>query len=74
VFRWLKAQGGLNAAELARTYNCGVGMVVIVAPERAEAVSATLAGQGESVRRIGAVVADASHSVAIVGTEAAWAV
>ncbi|WP_395675341.1 phosphoribosylformylglycinamidine cyclo-ligase [Inquilinus sp.] len=74
VFRWLKAQGGLNAVELARTYNCGIGMVVVVAPERADAVSAILAGQGETVHRIGRVVADAGHSVAIAGTEAAWAV
>ncbi|MGO4727076.1 MULTISPECIES: phosphoribosylformylglycinamidine cyclo-ligase [unclassified Inquilinus] len=73
AFRWLKAQGGLSAAEMARTFNSGIGMVVIVAPERVEALSAILTGQGESVHQIGRVVVDAGHSVKISGAEAAWA-
>jgi hydrogenase maturation factor len=45
-----------------------------VAPEKADSVSAILSSLGETVHRIGRVVADAGHSVVIAGTEAAWAV
>jgi phosphoribosylformylglycinamidine cyclo-ligase len=73
VFRWLGSQGGLSTAELARTFNCGIGMVVIAAPDRAEALTAILADHGETVYRIGQVVADAGRSVAIAGADSAWA-
>ncbi|HRL35184.1 MAG TPA: AIR synthase-related protein, partial [Neisseria sp.] len=38
-----------------RTFNCGIGMVVIVAAEDAEAVQSFLAGQGETVYRLGEI-------------------
>ncbi|MBP0575875.1 phosphoribosylformylglycinamidine cyclo-ligase, partial [Mycobacterium tuberculosis] len=41
VFRWLAAIGGVTAHEMLRTFNCGIGMVVAVAPEAAEAIVAT---------------------------------
>jgi phosphoribosylformylglycinamidine cyclo-ligase len=55
VFRWLKAQGGIEAMELARTFNCGIGMVIIVTPTEADRVSATLSAAGEQVRAIGRI-------------------
>ena len=73
VFGWLKAQGGLSTAELARTFNCGIGMVVIVDAARADALSALLSERGETVHRIGRVVPDSNRAVAIAGAEAAWA-
>ncbi len=56
VFRWLAAAGGVPAGDMLRTFNCGIGMAVIVAPDRAEGAAAAFAGAGERVRRIGRVV------------------
>ncbi len=55
VFRWLAETGGLAQEEMLRTFNAGIGMVLAVAPERAEALAALLAGAGESVSRIGEI-------------------
>ena len=56
VFRWLIAEGGLDQAEALRTFNCGIGMVLVVAPEAADPVAAALTAAGEKVARIGSVV------------------
>lgn len=56
VFSWLAAAGGVAQAEMLRTFNCGIGMVVVVAPDRAAAVAAILEGAGERVVRLGAIV------------------
>src|SRR5690606_36070130 len=42
VFRWLIDEGGLDQAEALRTFNCGIGMVLVAAPEAAEALTAVL--------------------------------
>jgi phosphoribosylformylglycinamidine cyclo-ligase len=55
VFRWLARTGGLDAEEMLRTFNCGVGMVLAVDADRAEAIAALLAGAGETVLRLGHV-------------------
>ena len=69
VFRWLAKAGGIAPAEMARTFNCGIGMVAIVAPENAEAAANTLAQRGELVHRIGRVVPAAAERVAIDGLD-----
>jgi phosphoribosylformylglycinamidine cyclo-ligase len=56
LFRWLAATGNIAEAEMLRTFNCGVGMIVVVAPERAEAVAEIFAREGESVSRLGEVI------------------
>jgi phosphoribosylformylglycinamidine cyclo-ligase len=43
VFRWLREEGGVAEAEMLKTFNCGVGMVLVVAPDRAEALARRLA-------------------------------
>ncbi|MFM9850270.1 MAG: phosphoribosylformylglycinamidine cyclo-ligase [Hyphomicrobiaceae bacterium] len=55
VFGWLQRAGNLDDAEMLRTFNCGIGMVVIAARDRAEAVMAALADAGEPPIRIGEV-------------------
>ncbi|WP_374290028.1 phosphoribosylformylglycinamidine cyclo-ligase [Paenirhodobacter enshiensis] len=55
VFGWLAKTAGMAEGELLKTFNCGIGMIVVVAPERAEALAALLTEQGESVTRIGTV-------------------
>lgn len=56
LFRWLQEQGEVAEAEMTRVFNCGIGMVLVVAPEQAGAVEALLRAQGETVYRIGEVV------------------
>ena len=48
VFAWLRQTGGVEDAELRRTFNCGVGFVLIVAPDDAEAVLSGLLAAGEA--------------------------
>ncbi|WP_102109309.1 phosphoribosylformylglycinamidine cyclo-ligase [Oceaniglobus roseus] len=55
VFRWLTETGGLAQAELLKTFNAGIGMVAVVAPERADALEALLGDAGETVCRLGHV-------------------
>jgi phosphoribosylformylglycinamidine cyclo-ligase len=55
VFAWLQETGRVAEAEMRRTFNCGIGMVVVAAPERAEALAAQLRAAGEDVRPLGRV-------------------
>ena len=55
VFRWLKKEGGVEDGEMARVWNCGVGMVLIVDAARAEEVRAFLEEKGERCFVIGRV-------------------
>lgn len=55
VFRWLVEEGGLAQSEMLKTFNAGIGMVLVVAADRAEALSAGLAEAGETVVRLGQV-------------------
>lgn len=57
VFGWLAEAGGVAEAEMLRTFNCGVGMVVVASAESADAVAETLAAEGEAAIRIGEIVA-----------------
>jgi phosphoribosylformylglycinamidine cyclo-ligase len=74
VLRWLMQQGGVAQDEMLRTFNCGIGMVAVVAPENAAAVSKALTAQGELVAEIGRVVGRASGApeVHYRGLDAAW--
>jgi phosphoribosylformylglycinamidine cyclo-ligase len=56
VFAWLARTGGVGAREMMRTFNCGVGMIVVVAPKDAEGVSKVLAAEGETVVPLGRIV------------------
>ncbi len=73
VFRWLAAAGKLSTGDLARTFNCGIGMVAVCPPDRAAEAERTLAAGGEAVYRIGTVTEAAGERVRIEGAEAAWA-
>jgi phosphoribosylformylglycinamidine cyclo-ligase len=55
VFGWLSREGGVPAAEMLRTFNCGIGMAVVVAPGHEIAVSTLLTEHGETVFRIGRI-------------------
>ena len=47
IFDWLQAEGGIADAELYRTFNCGLGMAVVLAPEAADRALEILGAQGE---------------------------
>ena len=47
VFAWLMKEGGVEAKEMARTFNCGVGMVVVVAEEKVEQALQSIRDGGE---------------------------
>ncbi|QBQ47832.1 phosphoribosylformylglycinamidine cyclo-ligase [Brevundimonas naejangsanensis] len=48
VFQWLAETGGISDHEMRRTFNCGVGFILIVAPENVEPVLAALLNAGET--------------------------
>ncbi len=62
VFGWLAATGGVENAEMLRTFNCGIGMIAVVKPAAVAAVTAALTAQGETVFEIGAIEAGAEAS------------
>ena len=58
VFRWLGETGGVSDHELRRTFNCGVGFILVVAPENVEPVLAALLNVGEVAFVCGQLAAD----------------
>ena len=58
LFRWLRETGGIAREEMLRTFNCGVGMILVVAPGREEALAALLEQAGETVHHIGRVTGE----------------
>ncbi len=65
VFEWLAVSGRIAIDEMRRTFNCGVGMVVVVDAADADATVATLAAGGESAWRLGEIRAGAGGVVYI---------
>ncbi|OXE37236.1 MAG: phosphoribosylformylglycinamidine cyclo-ligase [Phenylobacterium zucineum] len=57
VFAWLQAEGGISDHELRRTFNCGIGLILILAPEEAPAVLTELLAAGEDAFVCGQLVA-----------------
>lgn len=55
VFGWMAGTGNMAESELLKTFNCGLGMILVVAPDRADALTAVLAEHGEDVTRIGEI-------------------
>ena len=55
IFDWLQRHGGVDTAEMYRTFNCGIGMVVIVPADQAQAAIRLLQSRGEVAQLIGEV-------------------
>ena len=55
LFQWLQQRGSMEAAELARTFNCGIGMVLAVPAADAQSIAAELTAAGETVIPIGRI-------------------
>ena len=74
IFTWLAKTGAIPADEMTRTFNCGIGMAVVAAAERAAEISRVLTRQGETVIPIGTVKGRPENGSAVVikGLEEAW--
>jgi len=75
VFKWLAATGDVAEADMLRTFNCGIGMIVIVDPTMVDGVTAAFVHAGETVVRLGELVAgsDGESQVAYDGRlDIAW--
>jgi phosphoribosylformylglycinamidine cyclo-ligase len=66
LFRWLQEQGNITDAELYRVFNCGIGMVAVVAPPDAARALKTLAGAGETAWRIGRIERRRTNAAQVV--------
>ncbi|MCX7350070.1 MAG: phosphoribosylformylglycinamidine cyclo-ligase [Alphaproteobacteria bacterium] len=55
VFDWLQSIGGVTEREMLRTFNCGIGMIVVTAAKDAKKVAASLKRSGETVVTLGAI-------------------
>jgi len=61
MMKWVAKAGGIESAELARTFNCGVGMVAVVSPDKVDEATKLLTSHGETVMRIGIAVTRGSE-------------
>lgn len=70
VFSWIAKTGGVAAHEMLRTFNCGVGMIAVVRAADADQVTSALEAEGESVVRLGRLIAraDGAPGVSYTGT------
>jgi len=71
LMAFLQAQGNIESEEMARTFNCGIGMAVIVREADAAAVAAELAEAGETVFRIGRI-GEAPKGCTVSGARGTW--
>ncbi len=71
LMAFLQAQGNIEPEEMARTFNCGVGMVLAVRPEQVADVTAELVNSGEAVYRIGEIVAG-TRGCTVRGKAGTW--
>jgi len=74
VFRWLAESASIARDEMARTFNCGIGMIAIVAPASVDAARAAMEQAGERVVEIGHIVKrpPGNEGTILRGTESAW--
>ncbi|KLE35110.1 phosphoribosylformylglycinamidine cyclo-ligase [Aurantiacibacter luteus] len=71
LMAFLQAQGNIEPGEMARTFNCGVGMVLAVLPEHVGSVTAELVEAGETVFRLGEIVAG-HRGCEVRGSQGTW--
>jgi len=68
VFGWLAKQGGIAEREMLRTFNCGVGMLVAVSAQDADALVDALKHHGETATAVGELVERSGDAVEFTGT------
>ncbi len=71
LMAFLQGQGDIEPEEMARTFNCGIGMVAVVAADQAEGVKQALEAAGETVFAIGTIEAG-TRGCTVFGSDEAW--
>jgi phosphoribosylformylglycinamidine cyclo-ligase len=66
LFAWLQTTAGIDHIEMNRTFNNGIGMVVVIAAHEAEACANTLRGLGETVHTIGRIAPKGAGASVVV--------
>lgn len=74
VFDWLAKAGRLDADEMLRTFNCGIGMILVAAADRVDDVLAALTAAGETAHVIGQLTGGSGARSDAKGKGEAWAV
>ena len=73
VFAWLMQQGAIDATEMARTFNCGIGMTIITSPDKQQNLKQILEEAGETIYPIGRIVAAAGPPrTVLIQAETQW--
>ncbi len=63
IFQWLQKEGNISLPEMLRTFNCGIGMIMVVNPKKADDVINILKKEGETIYTIGQIVEQAKERV-----------
>ncbi len=71
LFAFLQAAGAIEPGELARTFNCGIGMIAIIAADQADRVGDALREAGETVHRIG-MIESGARGCSVKGSQETW--
>ncbi|HZV56441.1 MAG TPA: phosphoribosylformylglycinamidine cyclo-ligase, partial [Sphingobium sp.] len=71
LMAFLQAQGNIEPGEMARTFNCGIGMALVVAPGNVDAVTTALEATGEAVHRIGEI-REGTKGCTVSGSAETW--
>ncbi|MCX8519629.1 MAG: phosphoribosylformylglycinamidine cyclo-ligase [Methylophilaceae bacterium] len=66
LFRWLQEQGNISQQDMYATFNCGIGMVLIVAPEQASLAKTVLEQAGETVYALGSIHIRQAHEASTI--------
>ena len=66
IFKWLQQAGKVAEDEMLRVFNCGIGMVIVLAPEKAEAAMMLLKREGELAYEIGRIEASSGEPEALI--------
>jgi phosphoribosylformylglycinamidine cyclo-ligase len=67
LFAWLQATAGIDDTEMNRTFNNGIGMVLVIAADQADACAASLRAAGEQVYAIGVIAERGTEAAVLVG-------
>ena len=66
MFHWLQTHGNIEQLEMWRTFNCGIGMVVIISSQDKDTAIQQLQNSGETVFEIGEIIANSNHAIEII--------
>ncbi len=66
IFDWLQRAGGIESAEMYRTFNCGLGMLVVVSADEADRAAKLLEDAGETVARVGYIEAHSGEPEVVI--------